>query len=84
MATVLPRAQNNDSQSLSMKSSSRSIAWTQSWLSDDEHRTIALNSLEANLRAADISFSPHQMPRAPGGRRNAKADVPVRIASRPR
>jgi hypothetical protein len=59
IAAVLPRAKTNASQSFSMKSSSRSIAFAQSWLSEDACRTAARNSLEAHLRVADTSFSPH-------------------------
>ena len=67
IAVRLPRAQNTAAQSLSTKSSSRSIALPQHRLSGGKCRTAASNSFEAILRAPDVNSSPHPELCAPLG-----------------
>jgi len=68
IALMLPSAHNTASQSLSTKSSSRSIALPQHRLSGGECRTTASNSFEAILRGPNVNSSPHPELRAPLGR----------------
>ena len=67
IAVVLPSAHNTAAQSLSTKSSSRSIALPQQRLSGGECRTAAANSFEAILRVLNVNSSPRPERYAPLG-----------------
>jgi hypothetical protein len=68
IAIMLPSAHNTAAQSLSTKSSSRSIALPQHRLCGGKCRTTASNSFEAILRAPNVNSSPHLELCAPLGR----------------
>ena len=65
---MLPSAHNTAAQSLSTKSSSRSIALPQHRLYGGKCRTTASNSFETILRAPNVNSSPHPELCAPLGR----------------